>query len=139
MPASISRTPEGERMIAALPAEPLARMQSSRDITFQVAFRRTAVADAAALPSRTTERRMRRYCEREAVDGVDKFCEQFLWLLVRLVCGEARFSHLMLAQPQRSPRAWLLDNGCHYFDRVRLRRRLQFAITQRLISCVLHV
>ena len=32
MPASMSKTPAGERRIAAFPAEPLARMQSSRDI-----------------------------------------------------------------------------------------------------------
>jgi hypothetical protein len=32
MPASMSNTPAGERRIAALPAEPLARMQSSRDM-----------------------------------------------------------------------------------------------------------
>ena len=32
IPASMSNTPAGERRIDALPAEPLARMQSSRDI-----------------------------------------------------------------------------------------------------------
>ena len=34
MPASISRTPAGDRRIAAFPAEPLARTQISRDIGF---------------------------------------------------------------------------------------------------------
>lgn len=39
MPASMSKTPAGERRIAAFPAEPLARIQSSRDIDPVVTMR----------------------------------------------------------------------------------------------------